>query len=263
MTTNEFLTLVVTLFNIALLEVMLSFDNAAVIALRVQHLPDGPRQRATYYGVVGGIVFRGVLLFMAGFILQLFWLKILGGCYLLYIAYKGLTEEEENNGEGVRVGPSFWMTVLIVEYLDLVFSLDNVLAIASMAKLPVISPSFATLGSDIAKLIAHPGFWIAAFGTVIGMLGMRFASSIFSRLLDRFPSVSRIALWVVALLGVKITLTGILDFFPINAFRTLMESHETDMAFSFLILIMFLWPVFRQLLSQKNRKSTVTSVDND
>ena len=200
---------------------------------------------------------------ISGFILQLFWLKILGGLYLLYIAYKGLTEEENSDGEGTRVGPGFWMTVLIVEYLDLVFSLDNVLAIASMAKLPVITPSFSTFGSDMTKLVAHPGFWIAAFGTVIGMLGMRFASSIFSRLLDRFPSVSRIALWVVGLLGVKITLTGILDFFPISAFRTLLESHETDMAFSFLILIMFLWPILRQLVAQKSSNSTVTSPNED
>ncbi|GAB3742251.1 TerC family protein [Spirosoma lituiforme] len=260
MNTSELLTLVVMLFNIALLEVMLSFDNAAVIALRVQHLPDGPRQRATYYGVVGGIVFRGLLLFMAGFILQLFWLKILGGLYLLYIAYKGLTEEEDNEGEGIKTGPGFWMTVLIVEYLDLVFSLDNVLAIASMAKLPVITPSLATFGDDITKLIEHSGFWIAAFGTVIGMLGMRFASSIFSRLLDKFPSVSRIALWVVGLLGVKITLTGILDFFPVSTFRTILESHETDMAFSFLILIMFLWPMLRQLVTRKRGKRTATPI---
>ncbi|GAB3570597.1 DUF475 domain-containing protein [Spirosoma luteolum] len=253
MNNNEILTLGVMLFNIALLEVMLSFDNAAVIALRVQHLPNGQRQRATYYGVLGGIVFRGVLLFMAGFILQLFWLKILGGVYLLYIAYKGLVEEEDEGGEANRIGPGFWMTVLIVEYLDLVFSLDNVLAIAAMAKLPVIKPSLATFGTDMSMLIQHPGFWIAAFGTVVGMLGMRFASSIFSRLLERFPSVSRIALWVVGLLGVKITLTGILDYFPPSNFRTLVESHETDMAFSFLILLMFLWPIIRQLVARPRK----------
>ena len=251
---NQLFTLALTLFNIALLEVMLSFDNAAVIALRVQHLPDGQRQRATYYGVAGGIFFRGLLLFMAGFVLQLFWLKILGGLYLLYIAYSGLTEEEGDESGTAKVGPGFWVTVLIVEYLDLVFSLDNVLAIAAMAKLPVITPSFATFGKDITALLQHSGFWIAAFGTVIGMLGMRFASSIFSRLLDRYPSVSRIALWVVALLGVKITLTGIIDYFPTNSFRRALESHETDMAFSFLILVMFLWPVFQQLLSKRTLK---------
>lgn len=254
---DQVLTLALTLFNIALLEVMLSFDNAAVIALRVQHLPDGQRQRATYYGVVGGIVFRGLLLFMAGFVMQLFWLKIIGGIYLLYIAYKGLTEQEDESINGTKVGPGFWTTVLIVEYLDLVFSLDNVLAIAAMAKLPIITPQINTFVEDIKILMQHSGFWIAAFGTTIGMLGMRFASSIFSKLLENFPSISVIALWVVGLLGLKITITGIVDYFPETVFKTVLESHETDLAFSLIILIMFLWPIIRQLLFKTNNKKSV------
>ncbi|MBC3784437.1 TerC family protein [Spirosoma utsteinense] len=109
----------------------------------------------------------------------------------------------------------------------------------------------------MAVLVQHSGFWIAAFGTMVGMLGMRFASSIFSKLLEKYPSVSRIALWVVCLLGVKMTVTGVMDGLPETVFKTISESHETDMAFSFLILLMFLWPMFRQLLTKRvGKKAT-------
>lgn len=71
--------------NLIIIEGLLSVDNAAVLATMVMDLPKHQRHKALRYGIVGAYVFRGLCLLFASFLVQIWWLKPIGGLYLLYL----------------------------------------------------------------------------------------------------------------------------------------------------------------------------------
>lgn len=70
-----------------LIESLLSVDNAAVLATMVMDLPKEQRNKALKYGIIGAYVFRGICLILAGFLVTIWWLKPIGGLYLLYLVW--------------------------------------------------------------------------------------------------------------------------------------------------------------------------------
>ena len=71
------------ILNLILIESLLSVDNAAVLATMVMDLPKDQRKKALKYGIVGAYVFRGICLFFAALLIQIWWFKPLGGIYLI------------------------------------------------------------------------------------------------------------------------------------------------------------------------------------
>ena len=74
-------------FNLIIIESLLSVDNAAVLATMVLDLPKEQRGKALKYGIIGAYVFRGICLILAAWIIKIWWLKPLGGLYLLWLAF--------------------------------------------------------------------------------------------------------------------------------------------------------------------------------
>src|SRR4051812_35799703 len=74
--------------NLIVIESLLSVDNAAVLATMVLDLPKHQRKRALKYGIVGAYVLRGVCLLIASWLVKIWWLKPLGGLYLLFLAFQ-------------------------------------------------------------------------------------------------------------------------------------------------------------------------------
>ena len=119
--------------NLILIESLLSVDNAAVLATMVMDLPQHQRNRALKYGIIGAYVFRGLCLLFAAFLIKIWWLKPLGGLYLLYLVlkyFKGkmtedkeddVLEKSENKIYKYTLGllGKFWATVALVEVMDL------------------------------------------------------------------------------------------------------------------------------------------------
>ena len=128
--------------NLIVIESLLSVDNAAVLATMVMDLPSEQRKRALKYGIFGAYFFRGVCLLFASYLIKIWWLKPLGGLYLLYLVwdwYKGkqtenkeddFIDKKQNWLYKLTVGSlgNFWATVALVELMDLAFSIDNVFA---------------------------------------------------------------------------------------------------------------------------------------
>ncbi len=77
----------IIILNLIIIESLLSVDNAAVLATMVMDLPQHQRARALRYGILGAYIFRGLCLIFAAWLIQIWWLKPLGGVYLLYLAY--------------------------------------------------------------------------------------------------------------------------------------------------------------------------------
>jgi len=154
--------------EIIVINVLLSGDNAVVIALACRNLPPAQRKWGVIWGAVGAIVLRIVLTYFAVTLLTLPYLKIVGGILLLWIGVK-LIAEEEGDGEGeekVAASDKLMAAVRTVIVADLVMSIDNVLGVAAAAK-----------GSLL----------LLVFGLVVSIPLVIAGSQIIMRLIERFP----------------------------------------------------------------------------
>ncbi len=172
------------------LEGILSIDNALVLALIVSTLPANQQKRALTYGIVGAVVFRIIAIGLAAYLMKWTWVKFVGGGYLLYLSlhywWTSRKEKEEEQGGKDAKERNFWMTVLIVELTDIAFAIDSILtAVALTTKV-----------------------WVVMTGGIIGLVMMRFAATLFIKLLDRFPRFEPTAYLLVFIIGMKLIIDG-------------------------------------------------------
>ncbi|MDH6370087.1 YjbE family integral membrane protein [Paenibacillus sp. PastF-3] len=118
--------------EILMINLVLSGDNAMVIAMASKDLPEKHRKTAVWWGAAGAVVLRCLLTFVAVLLLKIPYIQAGGGILLLWIAFKLLLEEEED----LRVAEtsSVWKSIRTILVADFIMSLDNVLAIAGLAK---------------------------------------------------------------------------------------------------------------------------------
>ncbi|MEK5256226.1 TerC family protein [Paenibacillus sp. RS8] len=118
--------------EILMINLVLSGDNAMVIAMASKDLPEKHRKIAVWWGAAGAVILRCVLTFVAVLLLKIPYIQAGGGILLLWIAFKLLLEEEED----LRVAEvsSVWKSIRTILVADFIMSLDNVLAIAGLAK---------------------------------------------------------------------------------------------------------------------------------
>src|SRR4026208_2346058 len=140
-------------------------------------------------GLLGAYVGRGMMLFLTSFLIHNSWIKLVGAAYLIHLAFDNLKDmsgggsEEDQELQPIKV-QSFWSTVLTVELMDLIFSIDNVVAAVSL--------------SD--------KIWVVMVGVGIGILTMRFAAGIFSYAVAREPILKQAAYILVFNIGVELIL---------------------------------------------------------
>jgi YjbE family integral membrane protein len=163
------------LLEIILLNIVLSGDNAVVIALACMGLPKEQRAMGVMLGAGVAVVMRIIFTISLGTLLGTPWLKLVGGLLLLWIAVKLLLED--TNDKDVAQSHNIWGAVRTIALADLVMSLDNVLAIAAVAK----------------------GNWnLIIVGLLISIPLIVFGATLVMTLLKRFP----ILVWLgAALLG--------------------------------------------------------------
>ncbi|PWG78612.1 TerC family protein [Pararcticibacter amylolyticus] len=231
------------ILNLIVIESLLSVDNAAVLATMVMDLPKEQRSKALRYGIIGAYVFRGICLLLAAWLVKIWWLKPLGGLYLLYLAFsyfrkKFSTDTEGEDAETVdkqgswlyrsTVGliGNFWATVALVEIMDLAFSIDNVFA--------------AVAFTDHLFLIYA--------GVFIGILAMRFVAQSFVKLMERFAFLESVAFIVIAVLGIKLSCSLLTHFWPHIPVSEFLESEQSDLFISIFTVAIFILPVLSSLL---------------
>jgi YjbE family integral membrane protein len=167
----------IALVKIAVINVVLSGDNAVVIALACRNLPPKQQRNAFLIGTAGIVVLMTGLTAGAAYLLSLPYLEVVGSVLLLWIGVKLLIAEDEGGEDGVKGGNSFWEAVKIVIIADMVMSLDNVLGMAAAAK-------------------GHMGMLF--IGLVITIPLILFGAAVIMKLMDRFPILITIG---AALLG--------------------------------------------------------------
>jgi len=117
--------------------IILSGDNAVVIALAARSLPLHQQRQAVIWGAGAAVVLRIVLTIVAVELLKFPYLKLLGGVLLLWIAVKLLIPEDDG-GDGVKSSSNLLAAIKTILIADLVMSLDNVIAVAAVAKGSVV-----------------------------------------------------------------------------------------------------------------------------
>ena len=167
----------VDVFTIIVIDVLLSGDNAVVIALACRNLPLEQRKLGVVYGVLGAIGLRVILTFFALELLNLPFLKLGGAVLLLWIGVKLILPEPEHSAENVKANTHLWGAVKTIIIADFVMSLDNVLGVAAAAKgnaallvfgLLVSIPLIAMSSQLVLKLIDRFPFIIYAGGALLG-----------------------------------------------------------------------------------------------
>lgn len=121
------------LAQIVAIDIVLSGDNAVVIALACRNLSVEQRRRGIVWGVAGAVVLRVVLTAFAALVMGLPWLKLAGGALLLWIGIKLLLPEDED-GQDIEPAAHLWGAVKTIVVADFVMSLDNVIGVAGAAQ---------------------------------------------------------------------------------------------------------------------------------
>lgn len=186
----------VDVFKIIVIDLLLSGDNAVVIALACRNLPLEQRKKGILYGVAGAIILRVVLTFFAVSLLSLPYLKLVGAFLLIWIGIRLIQPEEEGRGAGnIKADTHLWGAVKTIVVADFVMSLDNVLGVAGAAHgnatllifgLLVSIPLIAWSSQLVLKLIDRFYFIIYAGGALLGYVAgeMLAGETLFQSLLE-------------------------------------------------------------------------------
>lgn len=203
------------IIQLIFLESLLSIDNVMVLGAIVAPLPDdqpvpypgplkflqsftnkilGPQQTAALkIGLFIAYLGRGIMLVLAAWVTRHPLFKILGAAYLLKLALGYLSKSngpandaigDETSSQAGKTTWAFWPAVLRVEATDLIFSLDNVVVAVALSR----------------------RLWVVILGMALGIIAMRFAASLFTRLIKREPILGTAAYIVVFAVGLELLL---------------------------------------------------------
>ena len=125
---------VVGLLLVLFTNLILSGDNALVIAMAARTLEGAQRRQAIVWGAIGAVALRLVFAAVVTYLLTVPFLQLAGGLLLVWIAWK-LIHEEEGEGDKVEAGTSAWEAIRIIVVADAVMSLDNVVALVQAARI--------------------------------------------------------------------------------------------------------------------------------
>lgn len=187
----DFGSALIAILVIVALEAILSVDNAMVLAVMVRPLPKHLRSRALLYGITGAYVLRGLALLFATIIIQIWWIQLLGGLYLVYqainhIFHRATHAETDLPSLQQAAAASFWRIVVMINVVDLAFAVDSVLVVIAFSR----------------------EFWVIFIGVAIGILLIRLAAGIMVHIIERYPKLETVAYAVVGWAGLKLMLEG-------------------------------------------------------
>jgi YkoY family integral membrane protein len=182
----------VTIGLLIVLEGLLSADNALVMAVMVLSLPRRDQTKALRYGLVGAFIFRTIATLLATSLIQIVWIKLLGGLYLLYLSYQHFRQRAEHGGATTGPPPAqgwlglspFWGTVVRVEVMNLAFSIDSILVAVAMSNKT----------------------WVILTGGLLGIVALRIVVGQLLGLIKRFPALVDGAFVIIAWVGIKLLL---------------------------------------------------------
>lgn len=177
------------IFSLVLIECLLSVDNAVVLAAQTQSLPTRKQQEESlFYGIWGAYIFRFIIIGLGTYLINFWEIKIIGSFYLVFLVFQYFTKTRVKHTRKLvkdrkkRILPLFWSVVLQIEMMDIIFSVDSVLASLAISSNPVI----------------------VLIGGLIGILAMRGVAEVIMKLMRRIPELEPMAYILIGLIAVKL-----------------------------------------------------------
>jgi YjbE family integral membrane protein len=169
----------------SLIDIVLSGDNAVVIALAVKPLPKRMQLAGILFGAGLAVLLRVVLTFFAAQLLQVGYIKLVGGILICWIAVRLLVQESVGDEEGEGAA-GIWHAIWIILVADVTMSTDNILALAGASN------------GNLSLLV---------FGLLLSIPLVVCASSVLSRLMDRYPVFVYLGAAILGKVAVELVFT--------------------------------------------------------
>jgi YjbE family integral membrane protein len=203
------------IWQIIIVDILLSGDNAVVIALACRNLSDKNRRAAVLGGTAGAVIIRLLFCFIISWLMNVPALKLTGGTLLLWIGIKLMQPEQGEEGSDVKGEAGFWGAIRTIVLADIVMSFDNVIAIVAAAKGKIsfiafglaLSIPIIVFGSQLVlKVLTKFPILVAAGAGLLGWLG----GEIITHDVLIAPSMQPLQPWggrVASLIGAAIVLS--------------------------------------------------------
>lgn len=173
------------LLNIVFINLILSGDNAVLIAMAVRNLPKEQRMRGIGLGTAVAVVLRVVMTWFVALLLEVPFVKLAGGALILWIAVKLFLEADDGGGTG-KEASTLWQAMQIILIADVTMSLDNVLAVAGAAE---------------------GNLFLLIFGLCMSIPIVVYTSNLLSILMDRYPLIIVVGGAVLGRVGGQMIMT--------------------------------------------------------
>jgi YjbE family integral membrane protein len=173
------------LVAVLLVNLILSGDNAVVIAMAARSLEGANRRKAIIWGAAGAVILRLIFAALITFLLNIPFLQVVGGLLLIWIAWKLIHDSEPEEGK-IEAGQSPWEAIRIIIVADAVMSLDNVIALVQAAR----------VGGEVSLSLL-----VIGLATTVPLVV--FGAALLTSLLDRFPILVYIGAALLVYLAVE------------------------------------------------------------
>lgn len=175
---------ILLVINLFFLEVFLSCDNAAVLAILVKDLKEEDRPKALKYGILGAFLFRGASLFLISWLIRIIWLKLFAGAWLIFLCGNWITGGEDD--KLLKKPKSLLKAIIMVEFMDMAFSMDNLFAVTAMTT----------------------NIYIILTGVFMGIIAMRFVAGWFTKFMIKYPTLESATYVIISFLGLRLIIMG-------------------------------------------------------
>jgi YjbE family integral membrane protein len=208
--------------SIVLIDLVLAGDNAVVIAMAVKNLHGKKRQLGIILGAGGAVMVRVACTFLVAQLLNMQYVKLIGGAVIIWIAIKLLTQgaEEESHGKEAQ---TIWQALWIIIVADMSMGIDNMLAVGAAS---------------------HGNFFLLLFGLILSIPFVVFMSTLLAKLMDRYPVILWIGAALLGKVGGEMMAT---DPFVVGLFNLPHWAEYASMAF----FVVFVCAFSKWLLSRK------------
>jgi len=201
------------ILSIVLIDLILAGDNAVVIALAVRSLPSEQRKKGIFYGAGAAVLLRVIATFFVAQLLQISYVKLIGGAVIIWIAVKLFVEGAPT--DEAPEAKSLAEAVKIIVIADITMSTDNMLAVGGAS---------------------HGNFFLLLFGLALSIPFVVFTSNLLSMLMDKYPIIVYIGAAVLGRVGGEMMITDPFIVNLINPSKFLQYSTEAFFAVGVLVV---------------------------
>jgi YjbE family integral membrane protein len=201
-------------FTIIVIDLLLAGDNALVIAMAVRHLPAKQRRYGITFGAAAAVALRVAITIVAAKLLNIEFIKLAGGAFVIWIAVKVLSDAGSPPHES-QAPRHFLRAIWYIVFADITMSMDNVLAVAG-----------ASHGND----------WLIVFGLALSIPFIVFSSTLLSVIMDRYPVTMYLGAAILGKVGGEMMLTDPFVTRTLHPSPALLYSVEAALAVAIVIL---------------------------